>query len=172
MYANGTGVPQDDAEAVKWFSLAAEQGHVDAQNNLGVMYDNGEGVSQNEADGSVQAGWDDPHCNVLWEAIAEFAFQIEQTRAAVDVRQAMNNVNAAIQAPFRAISRLKFENPGLEERLHSNPAMKDLAGEIESAMHAIQYVGTHEELHRALLDMTDAGMRMFRLSYTVACGER
>ena len=26
MYANGLGVPQDDAEAVRWYRLAAEQG--------------------------------------------------------------------------------------------------------------------------------------------------
>jgi len=27
MYAEGRGVPQDDAEAVRWYGLAAEQGH-------------------------------------------------------------------------------------------------------------------------------------------------
>ena len=26
-YDNGMGVPQDDAEAVRWYGLAAEQGH-------------------------------------------------------------------------------------------------------------------------------------------------
>ena len=31
MYAEGRGVPQDDAEAVAWFRRAAEQGHIDAQ---------------------------------------------------------------------------------------------------------------------------------------------
>jgi TPR repeat protein len=44
MYANGRGVPQDDAEAVKWYSKAAEQGVAQAQFNLGVMYARGEGV--------------------------------------------------------------------------------------------------------------------------------
>ena len=34
MYANGQGVPQDDAEAVKWFRLAAEQGDVYTQHKL------------------------------------------------------------------------------------------------------------------------------------------
>ena len=48
-YANGRGVPQNDAEAVKWFRLAAEQGYASAQYNLGVMYANGEGVPQNYA---------------------------------------------------------------------------------------------------------------------------
>ncbi len=31
MYENGQGVPQDDAEAVKWYHKAAEQGHATAQ---------------------------------------------------------------------------------------------------------------------------------------------
>ena len=44
IYDNGLGVPQDDAEAVKWYRRAAEQGNVSAQNNLGVMYSTGEGV--------------------------------------------------------------------------------------------------------------------------------
>ena len=37
MYDTGLGVPQDAAEAVRWFRLAAEQGHAEAQNNLGLM---------------------------------------------------------------------------------------------------------------------------------------
>ena len=44
MYRKGRGVPQDNAEAVKWWRLAAEQGHDDAQYNLGGMYLNGKGV--------------------------------------------------------------------------------------------------------------------------------
>jgi hypothetical protein len=46
MYESGQGVPQDYAEAVRWYRLAAEQGHARAQGNLGVMYDNGQGVPQ------------------------------------------------------------------------------------------------------------------------------
>ena len=44
MYANGQGVPEDDAEAVRWYRLSADQGFADAQLNLGVMYANGRGV--------------------------------------------------------------------------------------------------------------------------------
>ena len=33
---------------MKWYTLAAEQGHAGAQCNLGVMYGNGEGVPQND----------------------------------------------------------------------------------------------------------------------------
>ena len=39
-------MPLDDAEAVRWYRLAAEQGDATAQNNLGVAYNNGEGVPQ------------------------------------------------------------------------------------------------------------------------------
>ena len=50
MYANGRGVPKDDAEAVRWFRLAAEQGDAAAQYNLGLMYANGEGVPKDDAE--------------------------------------------------------------------------------------------------------------------------
>ena len=44
MYANGTGVPKDAVEAVKWYRKSADQGDASAQTNLGAMYYNGEGV--------------------------------------------------------------------------------------------------------------------------------
>ena len=34
MYDNGRGVPQDDAEAVRWYRLAADRGHATARFNL------------------------------------------------------------------------------------------------------------------------------------------
>ena len=46
MYAKGDGVPQDYKTAVKWYTLAAEQGVASAQTNLGWMYDKGYGVKQ------------------------------------------------------------------------------------------------------------------------------
>jgi hypothetical protein len=49
-YAEGEGVPEDDAEAARWYRLAAEQGDEFAQTNLGVMYDNGEGVPEDDAE--------------------------------------------------------------------------------------------------------------------------
>ena len=47
LYANGFGVDMDDAQAIKWYSLAADAGHAEAQFNLGVMYANGWGVDMN-----------------------------------------------------------------------------------------------------------------------------
>jgi GAF domain-containing protein len=45
-YATGSDVPQDYAEAVHWFSQAAEKGHVLAQSTLGAYYWAGRGVPQ------------------------------------------------------------------------------------------------------------------------------
>jgi TPR repeat protein len=50
MYAKGRGVPQDDAEAVRWIRLAAEQGNAIAQFSLGSMYAKGRGVPQDDAE--------------------------------------------------------------------------------------------------------------------------
>ena len=38
--------PVYDAEAVRWYRLAADQGYAAAQGNLGLMYGNGTGVPQ------------------------------------------------------------------------------------------------------------------------------
>jgi hypothetical protein len=65
MYEKGQGVPQDYAEALKWYRKAAEQGNAKAvksyrkaaeqgnaedQFNLGLMYDKRQGVPQNYAE--------------------------------------------------------------------------------------------------------------------------
>ena len=50
MYRDGEGVPQDEAEAVRWFRLAAEQGLAVGQSNLGLMYAEGRGVPQDDAE--------------------------------------------------------------------------------------------------------------------------
>lgn len=45
-YANGNGVPQNYALAVKWYGRSAKQNNSMAQKNLGVCYFNGQGVPQ------------------------------------------------------------------------------------------------------------------------------
>jgi TPR repeat protein len=39
-------VPQNTAVAANWYRSAADQGHAQAQNNLGVLYGSGRGVPQ------------------------------------------------------------------------------------------------------------------------------
>jgi uncharacterized protein len=50
MYFRGRGVPQSDAEALRWFRLAADHGDALAEFNLGLMYAEGEGVPQDHAE--------------------------------------------------------------------------------------------------------------------------
>ena len=49
-YANGLGVPEDEAEAMRWYRLAADQGHAGGQSALAGMYADGRGVPQDDAE--------------------------------------------------------------------------------------------------------------------------
>lgn len=46
LYKKGRGVPQDAVEAVKWYKLAADQGHGYSQKELAIAYYTGNGVPQ------------------------------------------------------------------------------------------------------------------------------
>jgi TPR repeat protein len=46
IYDYGQGVPQDDAEAAKWYERAAEQGDEGASYIIASMYEHGDGVMQ------------------------------------------------------------------------------------------------------------------------------
>jgi TPR repeat protein len=48
MYRNGHSVPQDYAEAMRWYRKAAEQGDDNGQYRLGLMYGVGQGVPQDD----------------------------------------------------------------------------------------------------------------------------
>jgi len=48
LYENGTGVSQNDSEALEWYRKAAEKGNAEAQLELGKRYFEGRGVSANE----------------------------------------------------------------------------------------------------------------------------
>ena len=50
MHMEGRGVPPVDAEAMRWFRLAADRAHAGAQNILGLMYLEGRGVAQNHTE--------------------------------------------------------------------------------------------------------------------------
>lgn len=53
-YRDGDGVPRDEAEAVRWFRLSADQGHPRGQDNLGFMLLRGWGIDQDE---EAAVGW-------------------------------------------------------------------------------------------------------------------
>ena len=50
MYSNGLGLPRDDAAAVRWHRLAADQGNALAELSVGAMYAAGEGVPQDDVE--------------------------------------------------------------------------------------------------------------------------
>lgn len=50
MLDNGQGTAENDAEAAKWYRLAAEHGNPDAQFNLALLYDSGKGVPTDKAE--------------------------------------------------------------------------------------------------------------------------
>jgi uncharacterized protein len=50
MYYSGRGVPQANAEAVKWYRRAALQGHPAAQHMLALSYEYGRGVVENDTE--------------------------------------------------------------------------------------------------------------------------
>ncbi len=52
MYYLGQGVLKDPVQTAHWYTLAANQGNLDAQYRLGVMYETGVGVTTNTATAS------------------------------------------------------------------------------------------------------------------------
>ena len=57
MYQHGHGVDVNYKKAIEWYEKAVEQGHADAQYNLGFMYIKGQGVDElQEGDPVVQEG--------------------------------------------------------------------------------------------------------------------
>jgi TPR repeat protein len=54
MYAEGQGVPKDDAQSLKWGKLAAENGNVTAELIMGARYNEGRGVPK---DASEALNW-------------------------------------------------------------------------------------------------------------------
>ena len=48
-YYEGLGLEQSYEEAVKWFTLAADEGYPDSEYYLGVCYNNGQGVEKSRS---------------------------------------------------------------------------------------------------------------------------
>jgi hypothetical protein len=91
MYFIGKGAPQDDAEAVRWFRKAAEQGDGEAQFSLNLMHANGKGT---QADDVAAAHQDDVEAQV---AIGEMFETSDDARA--------DDVAAVSQDDAEAIDR-------------------------------------------------------------------
>ena len=76
-YDYGEGVPQDYAEAARWYRLAAEQGDASAMTNLGIRYASGWGVPQ------------DYVLAHMWRNLATFRLAGEELEQSVRTRDAL-----------------------------------------------------------------------------------
>jgi hypothetical protein len=56
LYANGTGVPRNPAEAVRWYQKAADQNLPAAEEALGIAYETGTGIGKNLAQAAFWYG--------------------------------------------------------------------------------------------------------------------
>ena len=103
MYADGQGVAKDDAEAVKWFRKAAEQGEAEAQNRLGLMYRSGKGVAKDEAEAAkwyrkaAEQGLVGAQINLGWTYAKGRGVVKDDAEAAKWFRRAAEQGDAAIQ---------------------------------------------------------------------------
>ena len=73
MYDQGLGVPENDAEAVKCYHKAAEQGDAAAQYNLGIMCASG-------GDIGYAAATDGENLKPVWLDHGEYKFSNEARR--------------------------------------------------------------------------------------------
>jgi hypothetical protein len=91
MYANGTGVEKDDAEAVRWYRKAADKGEATAVANLGWRYANGQGVAK------------DPR------QAAEWVFKAVKAGNDFSIKQMTENASAYTKQFRREFQRLMKE---------------------------------------------------------------
>jgi TPR repeat protein len=81
------GVEQDDAEAVRWYRLAAEHGLGEAQFNLGFMYQDGRGVPQDDVQAYM---WTSLAASHSYGKIVETAVQYIDVLAGALTPEALN----------------------------------------------------------------------------------
>ncbi len=142
MYHTGNGAKIDAVEAVKWYSMAAAQGHRIAQNNLAVMYEDGLGVSPNEKTAaewyrkSADLGYANAQYN-LGQLYAEGRGVQQDSKKAkywyrVASRQGIKKATLAL-AVLEATPALKVSEPKKSLAIvahtpyHGNPVAKGLA---------------------------------------------
>jgi TPR repeat protein len=102
-YHTGSGVVKDMAEAVRWFRLAAEQGHVSAQSDLGWCYQAGSGVAEDKAEAvrwyrlAAEQGHVSAQSNLGWCYQAGSGVAEDKAEAVAWYRKAAERGNAIAQ---------------------------------------------------------------------------
>jgi hypothetical protein len=115
MYATGKGVPEDFAEARKWFQLAADHGEIKAQSNLGALYATGRGVPQSYEEAAKWYGLaakrgDGAAAAVLEKIRSGQAQRLEERNARVQPPSAPQHLSRIEPLVFR------FSSPAIEQR--------------------------------------------------------
>ena len=111
MYANGQGVQQDYAEAVKWYRRAAEQGYAKAQFNLGNMYLDGKDVQQDYAEAvkryhrAAEQGYAEAQCKLGAMYANGMGIQRDFSKAALWLEKAASQGNDDAK---RALEQLRL----------------------------------------------------------------
>jgi TPR repeat protein len=121
MYATGSGVKQDYAQAAKWYEKAAEQGYAIAQYNLAAMYEHGMGVAR------------DPRAALIWyqlaadQADAWAQFNLGRLESAGELK----NIVSAYRWLY-----LATEAEDAEVRRVAAPLLKDVAAQLSPTQSA------------------------------------
>lgn len=98
MYSNGEGVPQDKAEAVRWYRLAADQGDAQAQNNLGIMYALGEGVLQDNVQAHMRGNIG---CALGNEKGCKLRDLVSKNMTSADISEAQRRARVCMESNFK-----------------------------------------------------------------------
>ena len=121
MYATGSGVAQDYAEAAKWYEKAAEQGYAIAQYNLAAMYEHGMGVAR------------DPRTARVWYQLAAeqgdswAQFNLGRLESAGELKHTISS--------YRWLY-LAVEASDAEVRRVASPLLKEVAAQLSPAQSA------------------------------------
>lgn len=98
MYNNGQGVAQDNAEAVRWYQLAAAQGDTSAQSNLGFMYAEGLGVAQDYVTAHI---WFNIGSANGHERGSEFRDAVARNMTAADISEAQRRARVCMASDYQ-----------------------------------------------------------------------
>jgi hypothetical protein len=123
LYANGVGIPKDDAEAVIWFRRAAEHGNADAQYTLALRYDNGQGV---EKDGSQALDW----------------YQKAAAQGNQDARNRLDEAASIIQLCRSTVSRIQDELI-IISNVEARKQVEEVAGRLATARDTMPLADLH-----------------------------
>ncbi len=167
IYANGMdNVPVDYAEAARWYQLAADQGHAEAKQELGYLYEQGLGVEKDELHAlNLQR-----EASGLGEEL-DFAYKIADAQAlAQDLEQKLLLANQYLQSAQIQIRDLDAELTqaragALQQEVRISSLIADLnqANQDPGDRDSEQVQELQAELDRAKQDLSASQETILRL---------